>query len=379
MVAGGSIKLFEFSGTAVRVHLTFLVLLAWIATIYWMRGGPQAALYGVAFIIILFACVVLHEFGHIFAARQFGIKTPDITLLPIGGVASLERMPEEPGREIIVALAGPLVNLVLAGILFALFPDLISLERLQEMQYAPADLISQVALANIVLFVFNLVPAFPMDGGRVLRALFALTMSYNNATRMAASVGQAIAILFAVLGLMGNPLLILIALFIFLAASGEAHEVESRFLTRGFVARDAMITEFASLSPQDDLDAAARKLLETTQQEFPVVGPGGRLEGVLTREMLINALQKTGPQTRVANAMQAEVESVCETAPLMEIYELLQLKGEPIVAVVDRSGAFVGYINFENFSELVMMRRALEPAGRAAPVKGRPPDPLAGR
>jgi Zn-dependent protease len=378
MVAGGSIKLFEFSGTAVRVHLTFLVLLAWIATIYWMRGGPQAALYGVAFIIILFACVVLHEFGHIFAARQFGIKTPDITLLPIGGVASLERMPEEPGREIIVALAGPMVNLVLAGILFALFPDLISLERLQEMQYAPADLISQVALANIVLFLFNLVPAFPMDGGRVLRALFALTMSYNNATRMAASVGQAIAILFAVLGLMGNPLLILIALFIFLAASGEAHEVESRFLTRGFVARDAMITEFASLSPQDDLDAAARKLLETTQQEFPVVGSGGRLEGVLTREMLINALQKTGPQTRVANAMQAEVESVAETAPLMEIYEVLQLKSEPIVAVVDRSGVFVGYINFENFSELVMMRRALEPAGLAAPAKGRPPGPRAG-
>ena len=242
--------------------------------------------------------------------------------------------------------------------------DLISLERLQEMQYAPADLISQVALANIVLFVFNLVPAFPMDGGRVLRALFALTMSYNNATRMAASVGQAIAILFAVLGLMGNPLLILIALFIFLAASGEAHEVESRFLTRGFFAKDAMITEFASLSPQDDLDAAARKLLETTQQEFPVVGPGGRLEGVLTREMLINALQKTGPQTRVANAMQAEVETVAEAAPLMEIYELLQLKGEPIVAVIDRSGNFVGYINFENFSELVMMRRALEPAGQ---------------
>lgn len=361
MVAGGSLKLFALGGTSVRVHFTFLILLAWIATIYWMRGGPQAALYGIVFIVILFACVVMHEFGHIFAARQFGIKTPDITLLPIGGVASLERMPEEPIKEIIVALAGPAVNLVLAVLLFALFSAQISIERLQEMQYAPADLISQVALANVVLFVFNLIPAFPMDGGRVLRALFAMTTSYHNATRMAAGVGQAIAIVFGVLGLLGNPFLILIALFIFLAASGEAHVVESRFLTQGYLARDAMITQFETLSSQDDLDAAARKLLETTQQEFPIVDGQARLEGVLTREALIIGLQATGGKTRIANVMIRDIETVEEGAGLAQIQELLQMKQAPMVGVVDRSGALVGYINFENFSELVMMRRALEP------------------
>ncbi len=362
MVAGGSVRLFEVAGTSVRVHFTFLILLAWIATIYWMQGGPQAAVYGIAFIVILFACVVMHEFGHIFAARQFGIKTPDITLLPIGGVASLERMPEEPVQEIFVALAGPAVNLVLAGLLFALFPDQINIARLQEMQYAPGDLISQVALANVVLFVFNLIPAFPMDGGRVLRALLALSMSYHKATRAAAGVGQAIAILFGVLGLLGNPLLILIALFIFLAASGEADVVESSFLTRGYSARDAMITQFETLNAQDDLDQAARKLLETTQQEFPIVDQHNRLEGVLTREALIEGLRATGGQTRIANVMIRDVDHVREGAPLSEIQKLLQMKHVVMVAVVNPAGQLAGYINFENFSELVMMRRALEPA-----------------
>jgi Zn-dependent protease len=366
MVAGGSLRLFTFAGTSVRVHFTFLILLAWIATLYWMQGGARAAVYGIAFIVILFACVVLHEFGHIFAAGRYGIKTPDITLLPIGGVASLERMPEEPVREIVVALAGPAVNLVLAVLLFLLFPEQINLERLRELQYAPGDLITQVAFANVVLFVFNLIPAFPMDGGRVLRALLGFSMSYSTATRTAAGIGQAVAIVFAVLGLISNPFLILIALFIFLAASGEADLVESRFLTRGYLARDAMITQFEALSAEDNLDAAARKLLETTQQEFPVVDKANRVEGVLTRENLINGLQTTGGETRVGDAMIREVACVREMAELSEIQELLQMKRAPMVAVVDAGGGLIGYINFENFSELVMMRRALEPARQRA-------------
>jgi Zn-dependent protease/predicted transcriptional regulator len=356
MIAGGSIKLFEVAGTAVRIHLTFFLLLAWVATIYWFKGGAQAALYGVVFIAILFACVVLHEFGHIFMARRYGIKTPDVTLLPIGGVASLERMPREPGQEILVALAGPAVNLVIAAALFAVFGSQIDLEKLKDVQYAPVDLVMQVAFANIVLFVFNLIPAFPMDGGRVLRAVLAYGMDYANATRVAATVGQGIAILFGVLGLMGNPLLILVALFIFMAATGEAGYVETQVLTRSYSARDAMISAYVALSPNDNLDRAAERLLQTTQQEFPIVDAAGQLHGVLTRERLIHGLREKGGGAPVQDAMIGTVPQVPPEENLAAVFEELRKKDTPIVAVVDTAHKLIGYINTENLTELLMVR-----------------------
>lgn len=356
MIAGGSIKLFEVAGTAVRVHLTFFLLLAWVATVYWFKGGAQAAVYGVVFIAILFACVVLHEFGHIFMARRYGIKTPDVTLLPIGGVASLERMPRKPGQEILVALAGPAVNLVIAAVLFAVFGSQINLEKLQSVQYAPVGLVMQVAFANVVLFVFNLIPAFPMDGGRVLRAVLALNMDYATATRVAATVGQGIAILFGVLGLMGNPLLILVALFIFMAATGEAGYVETQALTRDFTARDAMISAYVPLSPDDNLDRAAQRLLETTQQEFPIVDAAGQVHGVLTRERLVHGLREKGGGAPVQDAMIGTVPQVSPTESLSVVFEELRKKDTPIVAIVDETHKLVGYVNSENLSELIMVR-----------------------
>src|SRR5262245_6903683 len=239
-----SFRLFDVAGTAVRIHLTFFLLLAWIAAIHWTRGGVQAAIDGVAFISLLFVCVVLHEFGHVFAARAYGIRTSDVTLLPIGGVASLERMPEKPGQEIVVALAGPAVNLVIAVVLAVVLGTGFDLGQMTQLEEAGGTFWGRVAAANVVLCVFNLIPAFPMDGGRVLRALLAIPMGYTRATRVAASIGQGLAFVFALLGLLGNPLLILIAVFIFLAASGEAGYVEAREYTRGYLASHAMITSF---------------------------------------------------------------------------------------------------------------------------------------
>lgn len=355
MIAG-SLKLFEIGGTVVRVHPTFFLLLAWIATVYWRKGGPQEAVYGVVFVVILFTCVVLHEFGHILMARRYGIKTPDVTLLPIGGVASLERMPEKPGQEIMVALAGPAVNLIIAVFLLILLGGQIDFENLESIEHAPVDLLSQVALANIVLFVFNLIPAFPMDGGRVLRAGLAMIMDYAPATRMAATIGQGIAILFGVLGLLGNPILILVALFIFIAASGEAGYVETRALTRGYHANDAMISTYESLRVDEDLDAAAKKLLETTQQEFPIVDGAGQLRGVLTRENLVMGLRKKGGATPALDAMTANIPTVGVGASLESVFETLQKKQFPVVAVVDVDQKLVGYINSENLAELMMIR-----------------------
>ena len=353
---GWSIKLFEVGGTAVRIHLTFFLLLAWIAAIHWSRGGAPQAADGVLFIIALFACVVLHEFGHIVAARRYGIRTPDVTLLPIGGVASLERMPEKPSQEIVVALAGPAVNLVIALVLMVVLGAHFDLSQMAQLEQAQTSLLGRIAAANVMLFVFNLIPAFPMDGGRVLRALLAIGMGYTRATRVAASIGQGLAVLFAFLGLMGNPLLVLIAVFIFLAASGEAGYVQARDYARGYLASHAMITAYQALGPTSTADDAAALLLRTTQQEFPVVDGAGILRGVVTREALIQALQDKGGSAPVLEFMARDVPTVPENACLENIFQLLQGRGPRMVGVVDRQQRLLGYITAENLAELVMIQ-----------------------
>jgi Zn-dependent protease/CBS domain-containing protein len=353
---GWSIRLFDVAGTAVRIHLTFFLLLAWIAAIHYTRGGTAAAVDGVVFILLLFLCVVLHEFGHVFAARRYGIKTSDVTLLPIGGVASLERMPEKPSQEIFVALAGPAVNVVIAVLLVGLLGARFDLSQMTQLQEATSTMAGRVAAANVALVIFNLIPAFPMDGGRVLRALLAIPMGYTRATRVAATIGQGLAFVFAFFGLMGNPLLILIAVFIFLAASGEAGYVQMREYTRGYLASHAMITAFKTLGPGATVDDAAAVLLRTTQQEFPVVDNAGVLDGVLTREALIRALQDTGGATPVASVMDREVPTVPESAHLDNIFQMLQRTGQRVVGVVDASRRLTGYITAENLSELVMIQ-----------------------
>ncbi|MEZ5776326.1 MAG: site-2 protease family protein [Hyphomicrobiaceae bacterium] len=358
MFKHGSIRLFDVAGTAVRIHLTFFLLLAWIAAINWTEGGARQALSGVVFILVLFVCVVLHEFGHITMARRFGIRTPDVTLLPIGGVAAMERMPEKPGQEILVALAGPAVNLVIAAVLLLVIGPGIDLHSLTQIDRSQPDLLKQVALANIVLFVFNLIPAFPMDGGRVLRALLAFGMGRTKATRIAANIGQMLAILFGVLGFMGNPFLILIAIFIFLAAGGEAGAVEMHDLTRGHKVREAMIDRFETLPTSADAAAAADLLLRTTQQEFPVVDGAGTLRGVLVREQLVEALKNGGGGTPVLDVMTKDIPSVAADSPLEPILEMLQPGRAPVVAVHDGARRFIGYVNFQNMSEFLMIRSA---------------------
>jgi Zn-dependent protease/CBS domain-containing protein len=370
---GWSIKLFDVGGTAVRIHLTFFLLLAWIAAIHYNRGGAAAAVDGVLFIALLFLCVLLHEFGHVFAARRYGIATSDVTLLPIGGLASLERMPEKPSQEIFVALAGPAVNLVIALLLVVLLGARFDLTQMTQLQEATSTLMGRVAAANVALLVFNLIPAFPMDGGRVLRALLAIPMGYTRATRVAATIGQGLAFLFALLGLLGNPLLILIAVFIFLAASGEAGYVQAREYTRGYLAAHAMITSYQVLGPTSSIDDAAALLLRTTQQEFPVVDGAGTLRGVLTRDALIAALAASGGATPVLEAMDREVPTVPENACLDNVFQLLQRAGKRLVGVVDAHQRLVGYITAENLSELIMIQssRAARPSA-PPPAGGRP-------
>jgi len=353
-----SFRLLTVAGTEVRIHLTFFLLLAWFGAVQWMQSGPQSAVSAVIFILLLFLCVVLHEFGHVFAAKRYGIRTPTVTVLPIGGLASMERMPEKPGQEVVVALAGPAVNVVIAFALLVILGGRLNSEDLDFLKDPGTNMLARVAMANIVLVVFNLIPAFPMDGGRVLRALLAMRFGFVKATRMAAFVGQAFAILLGLLGLMGNPLLVLIAVFVYLAATAESQFVEMRSLARGFLARDAMITSFEKLEPSSTADDAAALLLRTTQQEFPVVDSSSRLQGIVTRDGLIEVLRDRDGSTPVSEFMEKDIPVVTGSACLENVIQMLQEKHAHAVAVAGPDQRLAGFITPENFAEMMMVGRA---------------------
>lgn len=358
-----SISLGRIWGTEVRIHLTFFLLLAWFGLSAGMRGGTTEGIAAVLFVLAVFACVLLHEYGHVLTARYFGIGTRDITLLPIGGVASIERMPERPGQELLIAIAGPMVNVVLAIILFLVFGASIDTTRTSPADIQQIDFVTRLALINVMLVVFNLLPAFPMDGGRMLRAFLAFFTTRSTATRVAASIGQAVAFGLGFLGLFGNPLLIFIALFVFLAASHESYAVELEEATKGVSMSKATITAFAQLDAQATVGTAVRTLLETTQREFPVVDGGGRLRGVLTRDGMIKALSESGPDTPVIDVMQREIAVVNRRAPLSEAVAKLQESGQPLVGVVDDEARVVGIITLENIAEFMMVSQASRAGG----------------
>ena len=255
-------RLGRFAGIDVYVHATFLMLLAWMAVSYYLpRQSMTDVVNGLAFILALFAIVILHEFGHALTARRFGIRTRDVTLLPIGGVARLERMPEDPRQELLVALAGPGVNVVLAGILLLVLVPTATLEAVNEIRLVGGHFLSKLLWINVSLAAFNLIPAFPMDGGRVLRALLAMRMDYVRATQVAASVGQALAIVFGFIGLLYNPFLVFIALFVWMGAASEASMVQMKSALGGIPVSKAMIADFRSLRPTDSLEQAIEHVL----------------------------------------------------------------------------------------------------------------------
>lgn len=354
-----SISLGRVAGTDIRIHLTFLLLLGWIAITAGASEGRAAALDAVTFLLAVFACVVLHEFGHVLAARYFGIRTRDITLLPIGGVASIERMPDKPSQELLIAIAGPAVNvaiaLVLVGVLGARINAGLSAASIESRD---VDLATRLAMVNVMLVLFNLIPAFPMDGGRVLRALLAMHLGRARATRIAAGIGQAVAFGLGFLGLFGNPLLIFIALFVFLAASHESFAVALDEATEGAVMRQATITAFETLDTQSTVGQAVEKLLSTSQGEFPVTDAAGQLRGVLTRDGMIKALAASGPGTSVIDVMLRDIPTIDHRAPLSQAATTLQTSGQPLIVVVDDKTRVVGMITLENLAEYLMVAQA---------------------
>jgi Zn-dependent protease/CBS domain-containing protein len=320
----------------------------------------MTTLAGVGLVTAAFGCIVLHELGHALMARRFGVKTSDITLLPIGGVARLQRIPERPTQELLVALAGPAVNVVILLVFYFVFRVHFPTPTSDTKHLVGMEFFPTLMAFNLFVVLFNMLPAFPMDGGRILRSLLAMKLPYARATRLAASVGQFMAILFGLLGLsVGNPFLLLIALFVWIGAESEAVQAEERFLLKDVSVRTSMVTDYRTVSPEDTLGHAAELLLAGTQQDFPVESSGGLgLGGVLTRSDLMAGLARGGPDARVADFVRAEISTVEADSPLAEAVSRLRSGQGPCLHVVDH-GQSVGLLTLENVAELLMVREAL--------------------
>ena len=355
---GWSLPIFRIAGIQLRIHVTFVLLIAWLAFGYYAQGGSPAAAEGVIFVLLLFLCVVLHEFGHALAAKAFGINTPDITLLPIGGVARLERMPEEPKQELVIAVAGPAVNVVIALGLFVAGGSFIN-PFVNPAAPERVGLVSQLLIINVLLVAFNLLPAFPMDGGRVLRALLATRMSYARATQIAATVGQGFAFVFGFIGLIWNPFLIFIALFVYIGATQEAALAQMKDVSRRFPVSSAMVREFRTLPENATLEEAVDALLATSQHDFPVVDETGTVAGVLTRHDLIAALRKNDPALRVGDVMRRNIPTVTTGTRFEEAFRIMQECNCPAVPVLDSMKRLVGLLTPENVTELMMIQSAM--------------------
>ena len=381
---GSSLRVGRFAGIDVFVHWTFALLIAYVVGVVLAADRPLADAVGVVLLVLAtFACVVFHEYGHALMARRFGVGTRDITLYPIGGVARLQRIPEAPLQEFAVAIAGPLVNVAIAALIA------VGLLASGAGVVPPAGLLnpdgafwSTLLWINVVLVVFNLIPAFPMDGGRVLRSLLATRLPYVRATKIAAGVGQALAIGFAFWALLGpggfNVFLLIIAFFVFVGAQQEATATTMRTAIRGVPVRQAMLTQFTTLGPGASLREAVELLMAGNEKEFAVLGVDGHIMGVLTRTSLVGALAQSGPEGRVVDVM----DPVCPPADANEmldaVLERMQANDCELLPV-EHGGRLVGVLQMENVAELLMLSEAMEKrtGRRAVDEVLRPRGPLA--
>ena len=364
-----SYKIARVAGIDIHVHATFLLVLAWLALRDYRAGGAAAALAGVLSLLSVFFIVVLHEYGHALTARRYGIATRDITLLPIGGVARLESIPRDPRQELAIAVAGPAVNIALALVILAVLvvtgggvPPAAELLPFAGGGTAGGFLAAMLAV-NVALVLFNMIPAFPMDGGRVLRAVLALRSGdYTRATEQAARVGQLFALVFGLVGLFGNvsPFLVFIALFVWLGAAGEAAAVRTTSTLDSIATGRVMITDVRTVQPGEPLGRAVELTLAGFQQDFPVVADGA-LVGVLTRSDLLRGLSARGMEAPITEFMHREFQVAAPEEPVE--HALARLKASDCQALpVVRGRELLGVLTAENVGEFMMLRAALRGA-----------------
>lgn len=376
---------FRLWGIDVKVHWSFVLVLAFGAFVYGAgpAGWVTGSLYGVLTILLLFVCVTLHEYGHALAARRFGIGTRSILLLPIGGVANLERIPEKPGQEIVIVAAGPLVNVALAVLLLPVAlvvgngAGVFNFNAMGASIQNPGffNLLVFLISTNILLALFNLLPAFPLDGGRLLRALLAYTMPYVRATQTAVAVGRLLAVMMAIFGIFSGAIgLLLIAFFVYVGGSAELEAVSSRAVLRQFRAREALTHNAVTLYTSERLERVMELIMNSYQTDYPVRDLAGKFVGVLTRPRLINALRESGPETRVVDAMMpaSAIPHCSPDADLASVWEQMSQTGSRVVAIVDHDDV-LGIITSDDISEVFQVMGAAMASRSQAPTTSSEP------
>jgi Zn-dependent protease/CBS domain-containing protein len=340
-------------GASVRFHFTFWLFAVWL--VFLGFGGKQSVAGSVVYILAIFASILLHELGHALMARRYRIQTVEIVMLPLGGVARLERG-LRASEEFWVALAGPLVNFLIgAALLGWVYARGGTVSLAHWTQVDDANLAPRLATANLVLAFFNLLPTFPMDGGRVFRSLLAQSRPVEEATRLTARVGIGLAALMGLYGLLSaNFIWVFVAFFIYVGAMQESISSTAAVLMRGAPVSEAMITDFRTLNHSDTIRDAAQLLLATSQQDFPVLG-GGEVVGLLSRTALLRAMAVEGPEAYVAGAMDRDY---LRLTPEMELAEAAaQLSSRGNCALVFDGGRLAGMLTSENLSEFLLLRR----------------------
>jgi Zn-dependent protease/CBS domain-containing protein len=348
-----SFQIGRLFGIPIRIHLTFLLLLFFIAVVGSRHGGGTGAFFGVISIAFIFFCVVLHEVGHSLTAIHYGIDVKDIVLMPIGGVSRMEDIPEDPKKEIVISVVGPSVSfgLALVFLVIARITDVsVSFRQFSVFQ---GNLISTLFWINLILGLFNLVPAFPMDGGRVLRGLLATTMDSLRATRIAVSIGQAFAILLFFFGIFFNWWMALIAIFIYLGAEGEERMVALRTTLGKSTVRVAMLTEVHTISPDQTIGQVLESICHGLQQDFPVV-QGKEMVGLLTKEALFSALHNREKSALVREVMQTDFVSTSEEASLSDIFKKMTAEKLSVMPVM-KGKELKGMINLEQIGKYHMI------------------------
>lgn len=359
-MSGGALRVGVALGIPIRIHFTFLLLLVWFGTV--SAGTGEGFVNGIVIMLLLFGCVVLHELGHAAMARRYGVETREIVLYPIGGVARLDRIPSGKA-ELLIALAGPAVNAVLGALLFVaiLVRDGGPWALAERLSTASWNVVDRLLFMNLALLFFNLIPAFPMDGGRVLRALLSFAFGQEKATVFASRVGQVLAVGMAIWAVVSpvNPMLLLVAMLVFFGAGQEAAFERGRSAMAGLAARDAMVTKFETIAPQDSIGRVADLLIASHQQDFPVVDAWGRIAGVLPRGGLLAALAAGGRDTAVLEVMDREPRVVPPELPLEQVFRYLQQgRAAPAVLVAGPQG-LLGMITLENVGELIAVSQSL--------------------
>lgn len=357
-----NLNLGKIANIKIQIHWTFLFLILWIIAEELRRNGSiESVFFNITFIVFLFLFVILHELGHALTAKHFDIATKKITLLPIGGIASLEKIPEDPKQELLVSIAGPLVNVVIATILFFFisFKNLTNknLEELIEYlnNFTLQNFILYLFIVNVAMFVFNLIPAFPMDGGRIFRALLSMKMDRVKATQIAASVGQFIATVFLFIGLLYNPFLIFIALVIFIGAYGENKIVHHLSLLEGHKVREAMLTNFTKLKPENSMEDVINMLLSGSETDFIVIN-NKHILGILYHQDIIKNSKNRSLQ--IKDIMSKSFKVLDADSDLKDAYRLIASEKRPFFPVI-KNDILVGAIDLNNLNEFIMIQTSL--------------------